>query len=123
MTAPRISRLDLAIFLISFAVLLTELLLTRIFSVTMFYHLSFMVVSLAMLGFGASGLLVTLRPAWFPEKKLFAHAALAAVLFAAASVVGIGVSFQLPIPLETTVSNWGRISVIYVLCALPFVFG
>src|SRR5438128_8109584 len=94
------TRLDAGIFLVSFAVLLTELLLTRIFSVTMFYHLSFMVVSLAMLGFGASGLLVSLRPEWFPEENLRLHGSLGAILFAVASVVAIGVSFQLPIPLE-----------------------
>lgn len=42
--------LDVGVFLVSAGVLLFELLPTRIFSVTMYYHLSFMVVSLAMLG-------------------------------------------------------------------------
>ncbi len=119
----RVSRLDVGIFLVSFAVLLTELLLTRIFSVTMFYHLSFMVVSLAMLGFGASGLLVTLVPEWFPEERLFEQAALGAVLFGVTSVAAIGVSFQLPISLEASAANWLRIGATYVLCAVPFLFG
>ncbi len=123
MSYPRVTRLDLGIFLVSFAVLLTELLLTRIFSVTMFYHLSFLVVSLAMLGFGASGLIVNLAPGWFPQEKLFAHAALGAVLFATTSVAAIGFSFQLPISLDSSTANWARIGATYVMCAIPFLFG
>ena len=123
MSAPRITRLDLAIFLVSFAVLLSELLLTRIFSVTMFYHLSFMVVSLAMLGFGASGLLVTLLPRRFPEEKLPGQAALSALLFGITSVVAVGICFQLRISLETSFANWARIGLTYVVCAVPFFFG
>src|SRR5450432_717568 len=120
--SPRFTRLDLGIFLISFAVLLTELLLTRIFSVTMYYHLSFMVVSLAMLGFGASGLIVTLLPARFPEERLFTQAALCSILFGITSVAAIGVSFRLPISLDSSVANWLRIGATYSLCAIPFLF-
>ena len=103
--------------------LLSELLLTRIFSVTMFYHLSFMVVSLAMLGFGASGLLVSLAPARFPPERLHAQAATAASLFAVTSVAAVGLSFRLPISLDTTAANWARIGATYLACALPFLFG
>ncbi len=120
--AFRISQLDAGIFLVSFAVLLIQLLLTRIFSVTMYYHLSFMVVSLAMLGFGASGLLVSLMPRWFPEHKLQQQTALAALVFALTSVAAIWISFQLPISLESSL-NWGRLAIVYVTCAVPFIFG
>jgi hypothetical protein len=123
MQHARLSRFDAGIFLVSFAVLLTELLLTRIFSVTMFYHLSFMVVSLAMLGFGASGLAVNLLPRRFPEDKLPRQAAMAALAFAASSVAAIGLSFQLRISLEGTLGNWLRIGATYLACAVPFFFG
>ena len=43
------------IFLISAAVLLLEISLTRIFSYTLWYHFTYVTISLAMLGFGASG--------------------------------------------------------------------
>src|ERR1700690_3101587 len=79
--ARRPTSLDVGILLISFAVLLVELLLTRIFSVTMFYHLSFMVVSLAMLGFGVSGLIVNLLPERFTEDRLRPQLVACAVLF------------------------------------------
>ena len=51
------------LFLLSAGTLVFELTLTRIFSVTQFYHFAFMVVSLALLGYGASGSLLTIiRP-------------------------------------------------------------
>jgi spermidine synthase len=54
----------LSLFLLSAATLLFELNLTRIFSVAQYYHFAFLVVSLALLGFGASGSLLALFPAW-----------------------------------------------------------
>jgi hypothetical protein len=119
----RITRLEIGIFLVSFAVLLTELLLTRIFSVTMFYHLSFLVVSLAMLGFGASGLIVNLAPTRFPESKLYTQAAAGSVLFGITTVVAIDVSFQIPITLDGSPANWLRIGITYLMCAIPFLCG
>src|SRR5262249_3850562 len=105
MSPGRVTRFDAGIFLVSFAVLLTELLLTRIFSVTLFFHLSFMVVSLAMLGFGASGLAVNLAPHRFPEAALSRQAGKAAWLFALSSVAAIGISFQLRVSLESSLAN------------------
>jgi spermidine synthase len=49
----------LGLFLLSAATLIFEINLTRIFSVAQFYHFAFMVVSLALLGFGASGIFLT----------------------------------------------------------------
>jgi len=45
----------LAVACSSAAVLIFEIALTRVFAVTQFYHFAFMTVSLALLGFGASG--------------------------------------------------------------------
>jgi hypothetical protein len=121
--ARPVTSLEVGILLVSFAVLLVELLLTRIFSVTMFNHLSFLVVSLAMLGFGASGLLITLSPRRFPEEKLFTQTAIAAALFAASSVLAVKVSFRFPITLDVSATNWKRIGLIYGVSAVPFFFG
>lgn len=123
MRLQRPTRLDGGIFLISFAVLLVELLLTRIFSVTMFYHLSFVVVSLAMLGFGASGVVINLWPTLFRESRLAKHLAIGAVLFALTSVVVVGVAFHLPVPLAMSRGNLLRLGLIYILCVIPFLMG
>jgi len=48
------------IFLLSMATLLLELSLTRVLSVALFYHFGFLVISTALLGFGVSGVVVTL---------------------------------------------------------------
>jgi len=50
----------LAIFLISAATLLLELSLTRILSISFYYHFGFLVISTALLGFGISGTALSL---------------------------------------------------------------
>ncbi len=52
----------LTLFLISAATLTFEITLTRLFSVEQFYHFAFMIVSIALLGFGASGTALTIFP-------------------------------------------------------------
>jgi hypothetical protein len=59
----------IGIFLLSAASLAFEINLTRIFSVAQFYHFAFVVVSLALLGFGASGTFLSV----FPRLKRGAH--------------------------------------------------
>src|SRR5512132_4170442 len=45
---------------VSAALLMTELALTRIFSVTMYYHFAFLAISIALFGLSASGVAVYL---------------------------------------------------------------
>jgi hypothetical protein len=51
----------IAIALLSAATILLELALLRLFAIQQFYHFAFMAISLALLGAGASGSLLTLR--------------------------------------------------------------
>jgi hypothetical protein len=53
----------LSLFLLSAATLTFEINLTRLFSVAQFYHFAFMIVSIALLGFGASGTALAIFPA------------------------------------------------------------
>ncbi len=72
--------------LFSASALLFQVALTRLFSITQFYHFAFLVVSLALLGFGASGSLMAVwprlrTPAWRPLIVLaFAPAAIGAYI-------------------------------------------
>jgi hypothetical protein len=52
----------LSLFLLSAATLAFEINLTRIFSVAQFYHFAFMIVSVALLGYGASGTALAIFP-------------------------------------------------------------
>src|SRR3982750_3617073 len=107
------SRLDAGIFLVSLSILLVELLLTRIFSVTMFYHLSFLAVSLAMMGLGTSGLLVTIFPRRFEAGRAAGQTAVAAIALAATTILAAFVAFWMPVTLEMTAGNWIRVEVIF----------
>ena len=82
----------------SAALLMTELALTRIFSVTMFYHFAFLAISIALFGLSASGVFVYLmrrRLAARDTGELLCIAALAhmtATVIALACLVRISVS-------------------------------
>ena len=59
--------------LTSFAALLLELALTRLFSVVLFYHFAFLAISIALLGLGAGGVFAYLlksRLAKVPTRAL-----------------------------------------------------
>ena len=60
-TTPQMLRY-LGIFMISVATLVLEISLTRVLSVAQWYHFAFMVVSIALFGFGASGTLLSVFP-------------------------------------------------------------
>jgi hypothetical protein len=69
------------IMLISAACLAYEITLTRLFAVQQFYHFAFVVISIATMGFAASGLFLSIRRVR-PETHLLAAAFSAAVLVA-----------------------------------------
>lgn len=58
------------VFLLCMATLMYELILTRIFSVLMWYHFASMAISLALFGMGVAALTVYLRPALFPADRV-----------------------------------------------------
>jgi hypothetical protein len=47
--------LSAAVFLLAMSVLLIEIALTRIFSVMTWYHFTYLIIALALMGFGAAG--------------------------------------------------------------------
>lgn len=75
-------RLYGGIFFLCMATLMYELILTRIFSVLMWYHFASMAISLALFGLGGAALLIYVRPAWFPAERTPALTFRFALLFA-----------------------------------------
>src|SRR2546422_184119 len=72
----------LALYLLALCVLVLEVTLTRVFSVMSWHHFAYLIISLALLGFGAgTGALVALAGInWIgAEATIYATAALAAV--------------------------------------------
>ncbi|MGD8466390.1 MAG: hypothetical protein PVI09_21250, partial [Anaerolineae bacterium] len=73
--------LYLGLALLSAAALAFEVTLTRLFSVTQWYHFAFLAVSIALLGYGASGTLLSLAPRWV-QAPVYRRASRSAMLFA-----------------------------------------
>ncbi len=85
-TAAATGRTYGGLFLVTLATLMYEVLLTRIFSVTMWYHYGFMAISVALFGMTVGALLVYLLPARFPREGAKRQLAWSALLFAGAIV-------------------------------------
>ena len=116
-------RILLGVALLSGSLLMTELSLTRIFSVTMYYHFAFMAISIALFGLSASGVYVFLmRDRWrdVPTERLLAVHSLA---FAGVTVLALAVLVKLRIGLTYTPKNIALMSLMYLLSALPFLTG
>jgi hypothetical protein len=132
----------LGIFLLSMASLAFEITLTRVFSVAQWYHFAFMTVSIALLGFGASGSFLALfpslanRPHPTPGPSPLPKAqerrggapgsyTLLAALFAL-SIVGSYLTIN-TIPFDSYRIAWERrqllyLAIYYLSLALPFFF-
>lgn len=63
-------RVGFGIGLVAGCVLALQVLVTRLFSAELFYHFSFLAISLALLGAGAGAIAVYVRPAWFDSRPL-----------------------------------------------------
>lgn len=127
--------LYLGVFTTSMAVLTLQIALTRIFSVSLWYHLAFMVISTALLGFGASGTLLTLRRDLI-ENNLERNLTRFAGLTAVAIVISFAIITRLPLdplaPLTeglTPRERTGQTALLivlllvdYILVVIPFFF-
>ena len=114
----------LGILLLSAATLLFEITLTRVFSVAQWYHFAFMVVSLALLGFGASGSFLSLFPRLL-TKKLSHLLVVCAALF---SLGCLGSYLMVnSIPFDSYRMAWESRQLLYLIVyylslAIPFFF-
>ena len=115
----------IAIALLSACVLAYEVLLTRLFSIVLWHYFAYMIISAAMLGYGASGTLLTLL-----KEKIAAHFAAAYVIAAAALAVLMPAAFLLAqqIPFNPLELLWdstqpAKLLAVYLLLMLPFFCG
>ena len=113
----------IGICLLSLATLLLELSLTRVLSVAMFYHFGFLVISTALLGFGVSGVVVTLwrelREGIPLDQALVWITTLFGVVTLACFWLMQRIPFD-PFVLFSDRRQWLFISFYYVVLAAPF---
>jgi hypothetical protein len=117
-------RLSLAIALVSAAALAYQLLLMRWLAVAHWHSFAVMIISLALLGHGASGTWLSLCRDW--ALRHFATLfPLCALLFAASAAVAIGLAEAIPFNGLELVWNPRQLpwlSALYLVLALPFLF-
>ena len=118
-----------AVFLIGFSTLAFEVLLTRIFSIGQWNHLSFMVISIALFGFAASGTFLSIFNARRAGPPLFVSirktTAILMVLYTTMTILAFVVLNNLPLdyfrlPVEPIQSLYLLIA--FMILALPFFF-
>jgi hypothetical protein len=112
----------LGLVLLSAAAIAFEVTLTRLFSVTQWYHFAFLAVSVALLGYGASGTALSLVPSW-SRPPVARRASTAATVFA----VGVIAAYLCLnyLPFDSYRIAWERIQLLYLVLyylalAVPF---
>jgi len=117
------ARIFAGIFFVSLSTLMLELVLTRIFSVTMWYHFAFMSISLALLGMSVSSICIYLFPQRFPGERLQQQLAFFALLFSMAILLSFLVHTHVPFPSEISLSGLFPLGLTYSVVAVPFFLG
>ncbi len=114
----------LALFMISAATLAFQVALTRFFALAQGSHLAFMAISLALLGAGASGTYLTLKPA--SRANLTPFLSIGAALF----TLSVPASYLIInyLPFDAYRLAWERVQLLwlalyYLALAVPFFFG
>ncbi|MFW9835738.1 MAG: hypothetical protein ACFFEK_17175, partial [Candidatus Thorarchaeota archaeon] len=113
--------LYLGVFLTSLSAIVFEISLTKIFSVTLWYHFAYLAVSLALFGLGAGGLMIFVRRAYFLQRfpDILKHLAVLQCVSIVICLILVLAIPQNPFPnLTYILSLVGT----YIICAIPFIF-
>jgi spermidine synthase len=110
----------LAVGLVSASVLAYEVLLARLFSIVQWYHFAYMVISIALLGYGASGTFLALVRPRLEARAPEAFAAFAA-LFGISAVACFAIAERLPFNALELIWDPRQLLYLGVLYAILFV--
>jgi len=111
-----------AVALVSFASLLLELAMTRLFSVVLFYHFAFFAISVALLGLGSGGVFAHVRRGWLERFDLRTLGVRICCLNSAFIFLALEIVLHTPVSLEVNGRNFAKVTLIYLVTALPFFF-
>jgi len=110
------------LFLVALATLMYEILLTRIFSVTVWYHLAFVAISVAMFGMTVGAIIVYLSPNHFTRERTFYHLSLGSLWLAISAIVSFMVHLTVPFYSPTFVLALVLVGFTYAVISIPFIF-
>ncbi|HQH27059.1 MAG TPA: hypothetical protein PLP17_06655, partial [Oligoflexia bacterium] len=111
----------LGVFFVALATVMFEILLTRIFSVTMWYHFAFFCVSVAMFGMTAGAVIVQVRPLWFDAPRVYRRMAQSSFFFAVSLPLALLMHLSIPIVFEPSSVTVFALLITYLVVAVPFV--
>jgi hypothetical protein len=118
-----------AVFLLSLSALSFEILLVRVFSISQWNHLSFMVISITLFGFAAGGTFLNIidahKKGWEKHLSSFENIHIFTILFTLSAIISFIVLNRIPLdyfrlPLEPIQALY--LLTAYLLLALPFFF-
>src|SRR6266498_3833881 len=116
-------RYNAGIFFISMATLLLELSLTRVMSVSLWYHFGFLVISTALLGFGNSGIVLAVWKNLRDKYNLDKTLAILSILFGVITIVSFWLLQQIPFdPFSLAVDKRQLyfLPLYYIIVSAPF---
>ncbi len=115
----------IAISVLSAAIITYEIVLMRLYSIVQWHHFAFMMISIALLGYGISGSFLALTRGWLLQRFLAAWQT-SAILFGITAVLAFALAQRVPFnPLQIT---WQPRQIFflgetYLLLVVPFFFG
>ena len=99
----------IGIFLLSFATLLLELTLTRVLSVALWYHFGFLIISTALLGFGASGVTLSVWTHLREHAMLDRALAVVSLCFGLTTIASFWLMQRIPFDPFGKAADWRQI--------------
>ncbi|MBW2406719.1 MAG: hypothetical protein JRF17_05070 [Deltaproteobacteria bacterium] len=118
-----------AVFLLSLSALSFEILLVRVFSISQWNHLSFMVISITLFGFATGGTFLNIidlhKKSWEKHLSTYDNIHIFSILFTISTIISVIVLNRIPLdyfrlPLEPIQALY--LLTTYLLLALPFFF-
>lgn len=117
-------RVFASVFLLSLAVLVAQIALSRIFSYTVWYHFAYISITLALLGFGTAGSLLAAFPSLGdgPVQRLIGLYSACAALTSILMLVVLGFMQVNPFFINTSAYEFAKFLVFIVIVTIPFLF-
>lgn len=109
------------LFVITLTTLMYEIVLTRIFSVTMWYHFAFVAISVALFGTTVGALIVHLRPDSFTKEKVERQMWRYSLGFGASVALAFLTQLAIPFVPRMTAAGVASIVLTCIVISVPFV--
>lgn len=108
------------IFIVSLATLSFQILITRVFSVTLVYHFAFAGISLAMLGLTVGAMTVYLFPNYFRHEKLNERLCLLSIGFAISIILSVLIHLFSPLTIQKSYESFLKMTMHFTAFTIPY---